>query len=384
MIKQGSRNFGTPCGVRIAVLSGYYDIPLDFHEVLEDGIDVREFDWIDFTAENVHIANAHSHRFVETLFDDYCVPEDGVKNLTDTDLWILISDRAPKPLAPIMPYVVFATDYIQRYVPEIMPRESFGKIDMPSIQTVRAANAVIVTTPHTKEDVISYVGVPAQKVHLAPMDFDPTVFPILADTKLDSDPYFIWPTNPTEHKNHIRAFDALQRYYEKLDGKLRAKIVGPNSLRMNPEHEIPEKILDIPYIKKLRGMIEASESLQQNIDFMGELSDAAYAQTLSGAQFLWHPTIIDNGTFAVAEAAWFRCPSLVSGYPQMHYIGNRFAIPMEFFNPRSVPEMAESLKEMETKAGRVRMALPSREDLSQHSWQRYAAEYWAMLKGIAP
>lgn len=384
MIRQGSLEAGEPCGVRIAILAGYYDLQNDFEDVSAYGVDVREYSWVDFTAENVQISAAHSNTHVETPYEKYCAPEDGVNNLTDTDLWVVISDRTPKPLAPLKPYAVFATDYIQRYVPEIIPKKDFGIADLPSLQTVRSAKAVITTTPQTREDVISYVGVPSGNVHLAPMDFDPTVLPD-GQTERDAEeaPFFVWPTNPTAHKNHVRAYDALAQYYEKFGGTLKVRITGPNTLRMNPGHEVSEEIAEIPYIKKLRSIVEASATLQRNIDFVGELSDAGYAGTLREAEFLWHPTIIDNGTFAVAEAAWFGCPSLASGYPQMRYIGERFGIPMEFFNARSVSEMASSLKEMERKAAEMREKMPARNQLSQHTWETYAGEYWKMLKGVA-
>jgi hypothetical protein len=67
----------------------------------------------------------------------------------------------------------------------------------------------------------------------------------------------------------------------------------------------------------------------------------------------------------------------------MRYIGERFSIPMEFFNASSVEDMAQALKNMELKADGIRANLPSHEVLSQHSWQTYADEYWQMLRGIA-
>ncbi|TPK42319.1 MULTISPECIES: glycosyltransferase family 4 protein [unclassified Mesorhizobium] len=388
MIRAGSMKAGEPCRVRIGVLVGKYDLSSDFGDAIEDGVDIAEFEWARVDQIAVATANSHQGRNVDLPFDEYQMPiAEEAKNFADSDLWLVVSDRTERPLAPIRPYAVFATDYIQRYVPEIFERWGWGIVDVPFLDSVRQANAVITTTPQTLEDAVSYVGVPRKKVHLAPMDFDPTAFPKQAGRSRSRSKgerkYIIWPTNPTQHKNHIRAFDALVQYYERLGGELDVKIVGTNTHFLNPEAEIAEYLLQIPHVKDARQKFEKSAILNEHVQILGEVSDATYAQLVAGAEFMWHPTLYDNGTFAVAEAAWLGTPSLSSGYPQMRYIGERFSIPMEFFNARSAPKMAEALKAMESGAATVRAKLPSREALSKHTWQHYASDYWSMLKGIA-
>jgi glycosyltransferase involved in cell wall biosynthesis len=382
MIHLGSRNAGAPCDVRIAVLADRYRIESEFGDVISNGIEVREFKWKPVTDKEVEMANFNQGRTIDLPFNSYFMPDDGIDNCADSDLWFLVSDRMEMPLAPIRPYVVFATDYIQRYVPEIFSEAPFD-VDLPFLQTAREANAVLTTTPHTRSDAISYAGVPAGKVHLAPMDFDPAPFPDADDSGVVHGQYIVWPTNTTKHKNHLRALDALKQYYGKLEGKLTIKIVGPNSHWMDPNSDLPEGMDKNAYLASMRSKVRSSAVLTQNIEFCGEISDEEYARAVIGARFLWHPTIIDNGTFAVAEAAWLGCPSLASGYPQMRYIGERFNIPMQFFNAMSVEEMAKALKIMESNAESLRKRLPDRDDLKKHSWQNYAAEYWDMLRGIA-
>lgn len=384
MIKKGSAEADDNCGVRLAVIQGKYDLQSDFRDLHEDEIEVREFEW-----ERIEQQKAENIAFIQGQRADlyaaeYQIPVDGINNLIDSDLWFIVSDRLELPLAPVKPFVVFATDYIQRYVPEIFPRDGWGTVDMPFLTAARMAKAVVVTTPQTRMDAISYAGVPASKVHLAPMDFDPTWMPEALKEDLEDDqPYFVWPTNPTQHKNHIRAFEALAAYYRKFDGKLNVRVTGANTHWLNPLQKIERWIAEIDHIAETRKLVSRSSVFKDRVRFMGELSDDLYAQMLANAEFLWHPTIYDNGTFAVAEAAWYGCPSLSSGYPQMRYIGERFSIPMEFFSARSVDEMARALKAMEEKTPALRKGLPDRVSLSQHSWEHHAFEYWGLLKGIA-
>ncbi|WP_176705705.1 glycosyltransferase [Rhizobium grahamii] len=379
----GSARDGASCGVRIAVLAEKYDVEREFRDVLSEGIEVREFSWKRTDGREVEFINKLEDRSPELLHSRYYLPEDGIHNLMDTDFWLVVSDRTDLPLAPVKPYAVFATDYIQRYVPEIFPPNGLGKIDAPFIQTVRGANAIIVTTPQTMQDAISYAGVPAAKVHLAPMDFDPTAVSTYSADDAGYSSHFVWPTNPTQHKNHKRAYDALERYYTRMGGRLKVKVVGPNTHWLDPEQTIPKHIAEIQYIADLREQYRESSALRENVEFCGELPDEEYSKIVSAAQFLWHPVLYDNGTFAVAEAALMGCPSLSSGYPQMRYIGERFGIPMKYFDARSVPSMVEALKAMEGEAQELRRSLPDAETLSRHSWERHAADYWRMVQGFA-
>ncbi|CCM79575.1 hypothetical protein [Rhizobium mesoamericanum] len=380
MIMRGSSDAGQVCAVRIAVLAEKYNTGVDFADVLAAGIEVREFRWRRANVAEVEMANRNQGRTCDLPFREYFMPDDGIDNCMDSDLWLVVSDRLDKPLAPVRPYAVFATDYIQRYVPSIFP-DHLKDVDLPFLQAVRQADAVIVTTPQTGKDAVSYAGVPARKVHLAPMDFDPTAF--LRTPSIDAENrYIFWPTNPTQHKNHIRALEALQRYYEN-DGRLKVKVVGTNSSWLTPSTKLPKHVDEIPHLLQVRKLIASSDILRENLEFCGEVTDAEYARLLSQASFLWHPVLYDNGTFAVAEAAWLGCPSLSSGYPQMRYIGDRFSIPMEYFNASSVDDMSKALKQMEENAAVIRKALPSHSDLEKHSWQNYAGEYWGMLQRIA-
>jgi glycosyltransferase involved in cell wall biosynthesis len=382
MISKGS---GGACKVRVAVLAGKYDLEADFSDLHIDGIEVREYSWRSISNAEAAAIKRNQQELTSLDFEAYQLPDDGVDNCLDSDLWFIVSDRLEQPLAPVKPYVVFATDYIQRYFPWIFPKSQWGEIDNGYLVAARRALAVIATTPQTAQDVISYAGVPASRVHLAPMDFDPT-------TLLDADagtaekseaPYIIWPTNPAQHKNHERAFEALIKYFEELHGTLDVKVIGPNSRWLDPSFKVPPQVEAISYVNVVRRKVADHPILTERVSFAGELSDDRYSAALRGATFLWHPTVIDNGTFVVAEAAWCDCPSLASGYPQMRFIGERFSIPMEFFKASSVDEMAKALKEMESKASFVRSILPSRTSLSRHSWQSYASEYWDMLQGIA-
>jgi len=97
---------------------------------------------------------------------------------------------------------------------------------------------------------------------------------------------------------------------------------------------------------------------------------------LSTAEFLWHPTRRDNGTFCVVEAASLGVPSLSSSYPAMREMDAAFELALAWMDSASPLDMATQLKRMETEACDRRMLLPKRERLAGVSLENAAPRYW--------
>ncbi|EEZ34267.1 glycosyltransferase [Brucella sp. NF 2653] len=379
MLLKGSLDHGEQCQVRLAVRADTYDIKEEFHELLDNGVEVREIVFKKIPPEDVNNANYFQGRKIDLHSETYWLIEDGQNNCADSDLWLVVSYSVEYPIAPIRPTLIFATDFIQRYVPEIIWPPRPGEGDAEALAFLRQSDGVLATTPHTRLDAISYAGLPAAKVHLAPMEFDPTFLDRHQIGLQETAPYFLWPTNPNAHKNHARAFEALDLYYGKLKGMIKTKIVGVSSARMDPTHRWQVRYENKAYVKSVRQTVASLNNLKDNVEFTGEVSDKEYAELLASARFLWHPTLADNGTFAAVEAAYMGCPTLSNDYPQMRYISSRFKIPMQYFNARSVKEMALALKQMEERPIAADQ-LPSRETLSLHSWKAHASEYWDVIR----
>ncbi|AOG52724.1 glycosyltransferase family 4 protein [Brucella melitensis] len=378
MLLKGSQNYGEQCQVRLAVRADTYDIGEEFRDLIDNGVEVREISFKEVPPEDVNNANYFQGRNIDLQSRTYWLMEDGQNNCADSDLWLVVSYSVEYPIAPIRPTLIFATDFIQRYVPDIIWPPRPGEGDAEALAFLRQSDGVLATTPHTRLDAISYAGLPASKVYLAPMEFDPTFLDRYRSVSKVKEPYFLWPTNPNAHKNHAKAFQALDLYYGKLKGKIKTKIVGVSSVRMDPSHRWQAKYENKAYVKSVREIVAGLDNLKSNVEFAGEVADKEYAELLASACFLWHPTLADNGTFAAVEAAYMGCPTLSNDYPQMRYISNRFEIPMQYFNARSVKEMASALKQMEETPIDVGL-LPSRETLSLHSWEAHASEYWDVI-----
>lgn len=368
MIHLGSQSANEPIQVVFSCCEGAYAIHETFPDLLELGISVRETKWKKISQRELQFISHFRPVADGVPSEEYLLPTDGISNYSDCDFWMIISDRLSPLLAPVIPYGLIVYDYIQRYVPGLIAAGS----DQSFLATARNAKFVITSTPQTFGDAIQYAGIDPKKVLFVPMEFRPPCAPFLSHASLGK-PYFLWVTNASKHKNHERALKALEQYYQE-GGELDLLITGTNSHLFNDENS--ENL----YVQGIAKLMKKSPFFQKKCHLLGEVSDAEYTQYLSNAQFLWHPTIIDNGTFCVVEAAYLKVPSLASDYPAMRYMNERFKLNLQFSNPYQISDMAKKLKGMEKEAILRRDMLPEKGYLDQFTVDRLASHFWNTLK----
>ncbi len=364
-IKLGSQQAGED----VEVVLGHLDLPelyepADFADLLPD-IKVRSFQWKTLSADESRRAVTYWGG-ESVIAQAYQVPDDGMQQFMDCDLWVVVSDRLKLPLLPVRPYVMMVYDYLQRQ--EI----NLAKALTPFCwrQVAQSAAQVWVTTNFTHDQAINFAGIAAKRVRKLPM-LAPEFKPREMTSTREAD-YFIWSTNLAAHKNHLNAFKALRLYYEEFDGTLRCVITGVDT----------KKLLGgkIDHLKALKGIRSSSPTLSSRLQVHGELSDRQYQQTLVNSQFLWHPARLDNGTFSVIEAAQLGIPSLSSDYPAMREIDVQFGLNLAWMNPHDPDDMALQLKQLEMQANEARSHLPTTSQLHQQSVAHLASAYWEAIQ----
>jgi len=345
------------------------DLPAETFEEMKEHILQRRIAWKNLSAQEARRAMRYAG-FSEWEPSEVCymVPDDGINQLLDCDLWLIVSDRLSRPLLPIRRTVLAVFDYIQRYR-DILSRED----ERPFLAAARSSEKLLVTTNFTREDALQYAGIEPHKVvklpMLAPMR---SVSEPLLGADRSTKHFFVWPTNANPHKNHKNAAEALSIYYNDLGGQLACVVTGVNSKRIYSG--------DLPHLDEVSDIFRNSESLSQRVDWMGELPDKQYARLLSQAHFLWHASSIDNGTFSVIEAACLGVPSLSSNYPAMREIDAQFELNLSWVDPNSPSDMAAGLKAMELEADARRKLLPSRGRLQSQSTEHLSHHYWQAIR----
>jgi glycosyltransferase involved in cell wall biosynthesis len=382
MLRIGSRLAGDAVDVVAAFPASSYDERNDFADLVAAGVQLRAYDWrtIDRTTLKRAIGFASDTMpdlggYVQSL-----VPDDGINHLLDCDFWLVVSDRLSLPLAPLRHTGFVIYDYIQRIRPDVMPA---GFDDQSFVFNVQHADFVLCTTPFTAEAATAYAGVEPARVNVVDMEIEVDLdeHAVGGQARDRGNPYILWPSNTSPHKNQLGALDALEFYYSRNAGSLDIILSGLNTnwfdLDAKKIHEH-----DDPWIKSVRDRIARSPLLRNHVNVVGALTEADYFATLAGARFLFHPAVVDNGTYAVTEAAWFGVPSLCHDYPAIRWMDERFGLALSYCDARDAMQTARALAEMEVMAPLRKALLPSREALRRHGWRNRAAGFWRTVSEL--
>jgi len=359
---EGSRHCGEDADIILVCPDEPSSYAEEFFADLPEYLSKRTYHWKILKKDAARRAMIYAGHSDWQSHLDYITPDDGIQQLTDCDMWIIISDRVSQPILPIRPYVLMVYDFLQRYVVELAGH------DQAFLNTARFAQHIMVTTEFTKQDALQYAGLPPQNVHKMPMLIPDLQRPPHLNV-LQAKPYFLWTTNTAPHKNHINALKALQIYYEELGGTLECHVTG-----VNTQHILKN---NMPHLKPLAEITSMSSMLKSNLHFAGELSSAEYLKKLANAVFLWHPCQIDNGTFSVIEAAQMQVPSLSSDYPAMREIEEQFNLNIMWMPADQPEQIARKLLWMETNAHEQRNKLPS---TIVQNHKQVASQYWEVIQ----
>lgn len=265
----------------------------------------------------------------------WILPTDGHDNYLDCDAWIVVSDRVSGPILNIRPVAMVVFDCLQRYVT--------GLEDRPGWASARArADRIAVTTEATKLDLIQLGSIPGSRVVvLPPLLPESCVIAPRAGARRGR-PYFLWGTNLGPHKNHAVAIRALEHYYAEHAGSLRCVVTGVGTDRIG----MPGSDEGAGF----RAACARRPALRRHVRFAGYVDDARLHRLMSRAEFAWNPSIVDNGTYTLVEAACLGIPSASSDYPAMRELAAWTGMQPTWFDSWDPVAMAVALARMERTA----------------------------------
>lgn len=346
--------------------------------------DIRSFRWRVLDRRGARTAVTESGVPVgRWMSADYQVPSDGDRDFLDCDFWLFVSDRLDRPLVPARPYGILVTDHLQRYVPEIFDGGAYADSHSAAwnfLRNVRNADLVVATSRDTAQDVAAYAGALGRILRL-PMAVDVDHFLTLQTSGVAAGPrgsdgdYFVWVTNASPHKNHLRMLHALRHYYEELGGGLDTVVTGlgtecfdsrlGGAARVHASHT-----WDHPHVRQVRELLDgACAGIRQRIHLRGLVPDSDYVRVVAGARFLAHNVLADNGTFSVVEAALLGRKAVSSDYPQMREIDESFGLGLRFFDPFDVAATARAIRDAELYAPLLPAGVVDR--IREHDWRRW-------------
>lgn len=292
---------------------------------------LRRFQWASVPTDDA----ARIYDFPAPDVDKLMAPRDGKYDFLDCDGWIVFSNSLEGYVVPSRPIGIFCADLIQRYVPEIFggkQAKQLWDLQDQTFKSWRRSQVVFSTTPATRQDVIEYAGVGADRATLTPTLIDPLAGgDLVPDTsKTPAKPYILWVTNASPHKNALGALAALKVYYEQASGTLDVVICGQDTEKLSPAADNRAALAEA---------FGRETEVLKHLHFAGEVTDEAYTALVGSATVIWHNVITDNGTFVAFDAARANRHLVSSDYPQMRYLCERYGVAARF-HPHDDPVKA--------------------------------------------
>jgi glycosyltransferase involved in cell wall biosynthesis len=387
MIRHASTQMGEPLEVVIAVPKGAYNLVSEFAEEIASGIEIREI-WPRLlgpdATERALRWGGETKSTIPELTVHY---RDGVSDLLDCDLWFVITNRTVdehglvRPVLPIRPVVMIPYDFIEQYIPEVLPANFRAAV----AESTRSADLVLVTQPQTARDAVSFIGCAEERVFQVPFEFEiPSTLKSLHGKAsptlrlpLDNQLRFVWPTNSSVHKNHSTVFHGLRLAMDR-GARLTGEMTGLSTEAYAEDRESTANRFGGVFMKMWDDFQELgmSDVIHPN----GYLPESNFAGLLRGADFAIHSSKYDNGAYALVEAAFLGIPSICSDYPQLRFLAESLEIPAVWFAPDDPDDFAQAIEDISNHGREIVASLPSRESLQAHGWESTAVNWWSNVR----
>ena len=375
MIREGARKEGIE--VVAVVRARSYDMDMDFAELAEAGVPVREFEFAPLEGDLAGRFRSETR--------GYAVLDDGANDLLDCDFLLFISDRVPFNVPPSVRYGMLAFDCLQRYCPNSVGRAFFDIQRQAIMPVLRSAEFVAVTTPSSAEDFRSYFGLDAERVIQVPVFLDVEHLPASPSAgtagtpppgSQRAKPYIAWVTNNSPHKNHEVVIKALDIYYGQLGGQLEVRMCGSRTEDFRAESRPTDETRS--NVKRAKALLNERPMVRERMRILGELSDSDYARLIADASAVLNPSIYDNGSFSAMDGAYAGVPVVQSRHPANSYFDELFAMNSLFFDSYNPASLAMALRQAEL--GDSKPSRSSKERIAESDWRRVAPEFWTTLK----
>jgi glycosyltransferase involved in cell wall biosynthesis len=195
------------------------------------------------------------------------------------------------------------------------------------------ADRIIAISQQTKEDIIQFYKMPANKIDVCYQSCNPAFGREVSDAEKQRikqqynlpDKFFLYVGSVIERKNLLTICKAMQQLKNKLDIPL--VVIGEGK---KYKHKVKDFIDKHSLQSKIIFFVEVS-SLQSSVDF-----PAIYQQALC----MVYPSIFEGFGIPVLEALWSKIPVITSNLSSLPEAGGEAAL---YVDPRNVEQIADTM-----------------------------------------
>jgi len=280
----------------------------------------------------------------------YCFFNGAARAAIRADAWFGLVDRFLIPLLPLRPYGVLVYDLLQKYVPQNFDPEFLVCYERGIKPTARSARILVVTTPQTRDDLVSEYGLDGKTVRLIPVAADSgRRFEGLAPAPVHvpRQPFILKVANAANHKGaHVllRAYAKLKQ--EGCPNLLPLVLCGMWTEQFSCRYQPVQGGLihpNGPFIRDLVSSLDLKEGV--DVEFLGCVSEAQLKYLYEHCWMVVNAGKFDNGSYSLVEATYFGKPTLSTRYPAAEYICERFGARTKFFPPDDHEALARLIRE---------------------------------------
>ena len=231
------------------------------------------------------------------------------------------------------PFIVTMHDIQELHFPEFFnPQERLRRADY-YFGAIEQSARIVVSFEHVKEDLVRYFRIPEDKVAVIPVPYNACRFKEL-DRNSNQDienrlralcPYFLYPAQTWEHKNHLALIEAFERFCGESEQEIHLVCTGT-------QNEYFERVL------KRR----VDQSLQRRrIHFLGVVSEEELGWLYRHAAGVVLPTLYEAGSFPLIEAMQMGTPVICANTTSLpETIGDEAFV----FDPRSRDSLIQKMR----------------------------------------
>jgi glycosyltransferase involved in cell wall biosynthesis len=279
----------------------------------------------------------------------FCFFSGAATTAIQADAWFGLVDRFSDPLLPLRPYGAVVYDLLQKYLPQSFDPQFLVNYELGMKPTARAARILVVTTPQTRNDLISEYGLNGETVRLFPMAAEPDRrFKGLAaePVKVPHRSFILNVANSASHKGAavlLRAYAKLKQ--ESCPNLPPLILCGPFTDQFSSRFQAGGGLAHphFPFIRNLVSSLVLQEGV--DVEFLGCVSEAQLKYLYEHCSLVVNAGKFDNGSYSLVEATYFGKPTLSTRYPAAEYICERFDACTKFFPPDDHEALALLIRE---------------------------------------
>jgi glycosyltransferase involved in cell wall biosynthesis len=276
------------------------------------------------------------------------------------------------PVRKVCRYVVTIHDLVPLFFPQLVPKKHLLFFQLFMKRAAHTADLIITDSEHSKQDIVRHLYVPAEKIRVIYLGYDPPVqrpdsqqaAAILMRYNITA-PYllFVGVIEPKKNLERLVEAFALLRQDAALSKDLQLVIAGGTGWLSN---QLYQKVHNL--------------HLENQIRFTGYVPDADLPALYANAEVFVFPSIYEGFGLPVIEAMSYGVPVVTANVSSLPELAGNAGMLVDPLRPEAIAEGIAAVLTNPQQRARMQHAGPLQ--AQQFSWQRTAAETYKVYQEV--